>query len=125
MRIAALSRGGLAVFGGHYDARKNEAVNRGRDETVAVTIEYPSDVSDVTAKGCGLTVDDVTTNGSKVILVLTAIGHCAHAEVFATVAGALRVMKIRCEGHRGAGTGDVSSDAGQLDFTNPNNLILQ
>jgi hypothetical protein len=99
MRITVLNRGGLGVFGGHYDPHADEAIVTAReDETVSLTIEYPSAptapaVSD--SSGISCTTPVVTSGTNKITAALSAIQDCGTVDISATVGGATKIVRIR------------------------------
>lgn len=96
MRVTVLSRGGLAVYGGHYDPHRNEACFDVRDgEGVAVTVEYPSAPTTPAIAVSGLTASAPTVSGNKITTTLTAIDDCGHADLTAVVGGVDRVVRLR------------------------------
>lgn len=96
MRITALTRGGLAVYGGLYDPHKDEAVAQVRDgETLAVTIEYPSTPSAITTAGSGITTTTPAVSGLKATMTLSAVQDAGYLDVTATVGGEARTVRIR------------------------------
>lgn len=99
MRITALNRGGLAVFGGHYDPHRDEAIVLVRDDTesVAVTVEYPSAPTSPakTTSGLTSTTPTVTSGTNKITFTLSAMQDGGYADVTATVGGASRKIRIR------------------------------
>lgn len=98
MRITVLSRGGLAVYGGHYDPHRNEAVALVRDdETVPVTIDYQAAPSSPAATVSGLTCSTPAASGQKVTCTLSAMTDGAYADIAATVGGASRIVRIRAK----------------------------
>jgi hypothetical protein len=98
MRITALNRGGLAVYGGLYDPHLNEAVVSARDgETVALTIEYPSAPTSPskTEDGVTCTTPTVVTGSNKVTATLSALQDGGYVDLSATVGGVTRTVRIR------------------------------
>lgn len=96
MRITALSRGGLGVYGGHYDPHRDEAIVATRDgETEAVAIEYPSAPTSVTTTVSGVMATTPTISGNVVSLTLSGLNDGGHVDVIATVGGAVRLVRIR------------------------------
>lgn len=100
MRITALQRGGLAVYAGHYDPHRNEAVALVRDgESVAVTIDYPSAPSAITTSASGVTTTTPTVSGTKATLTLSALSDAGYIDITATVSAAPRVIRIRAKAY--------------------------
>lgn len=96
MRIAALNRGGLAVFGGDYDPHEGEAIVSARDgETVALTIEYPSAPSAMTKTESGISCTTPAISGVKATTTLSGIQDAGYVDITATVGGAARVIRVR------------------------------
>lgn len=97
MRIYAMNRGGLSVFGGHYDPHRNEAIVLARDdvETVAVTIEYPSAPTSPSAGASSVTCSSIATNGNKLTFTLSSMNDGGYVDISATVGGAVRKVRIR------------------------------
>lgn len=98
MRISVLNRGGLAVFGGHYDPHTNEATVLVRDgETVALVIEYPSAPTSPTKTASGVTCSTptVVTSTNKVSATLSAMNDGGYVDISVTVAGATVKVRIR------------------------------
>lgn len=96
MRITALSRGGLGVFGGHYDPHRDEAIVTCRDgETEAVAVEYPSAPTSVSTAASGITATTPTISGNVVSLTLSGLNDGGHVDVTAAVGGAVRLVRIR------------------------------
>lgn len=98
MRITALQRGGLAVYGGFYDPHANEAIVQVRDgESVGVTIEYPSAPSAITTAVSGATTTEPAISGVKAALTLSGLNDGGRVDITATVGGAQRTIRIRAE----------------------------
>jgi hypothetical protein len=98
MRITVLNRGGLAVYGGHYDPHTNEAIVRVREgETVALTVEYPSAPTAPAKASSGIACTTPTVTGSKVAATLSAMQEGGYCDITATVAGATRKVRIRAK----------------------------
>lgn len=96
MRITVLSRGGLAVYGGHYDPHRNEVILQARDtETAAITVEYPSAPTTPAVTPSGATTTDPTISGNKVSFTLSGINDGAQVDLSATVGGETKVVRIR------------------------------
>lgn len=96
MRIFALARGGLAVFGGHYDPHADEAVVQVREgETVALTVEYVDVPSSMTASGSGITSTTPTVAGAQAALALSELRGGGYLDIEATVGGAVRKIRVR------------------------------
>lgn len=102
MRITALRRGGLAVFGGHYDAHRDEATVTCRDgETEAVTIEYASPPSAITTTGTGISATTPSISGNKATLTLSALQDGGRLDIKATVGGEAHIVRIRARSQTG------------------------
>jgi hypothetical protein len=98
MRITALARGGVSVYGGHYDPHRNEAIVSTRDdEIIAVVIEYPSAPTSPTVTVSGMSATSPTVSGNKVSFTLSGISDAGRADVLATVGGEARKIVIRSE----------------------------
>jgi hypothetical protein len=96
MRITALARGGVSVYGGHYDPHRNEAIVSTRDdETEAVTIEYASAPTAITTLASGITTTTPAASGSKATMTLSALQDGGYLDITATVGGEARVVRIR------------------------------
>lgn len=98
MRITVLNRGGLGVYGGHYDPHLDAAIVQARDdETVALTIEYPSAPTSPTKTESGLscTTPTVTSGTSLVTCTLSAITNEGYVDITATVGGEARTVRIK------------------------------
>lgn len=96
MRITVLARGGLAVYGGHYDPHANEAVALVReDDTVAVTIEYPTAPTSPAKTARGLTCATPAISGKTLTCTLSAINDGGYVDITATVGAATRKIRIR------------------------------
>jgi hypothetical protein len=96
VRITALNRGGLAVFDGHYDPHRDEAIVEARDgETKAITIDYGSAPSALATSGSGITATAPTVSGTKATLTLSALQDNGRLDVTATVGGETRLVRIR------------------------------
>lgn len=109
MRITVLARGGLSVYGGHYDPHTDEAIVEGREgETVALTIEYPSAPTSPTktADGIACTTPAVTSGTNKVTATLSSLQDGGYVDITATVGGASVTVRIRAR---------VNSDADRYD----------
>ncbi len=99
LRITALARGGLSVYGGLYDPHRDEAVIQVRDgETSAVVIEYPSAPTAVATTGTGITTTAPTVSGLKASLTLSGMTDGGRLDVTATVGGSARLIRIRARG---------------------------
>lgn len=102
MRITALQRGGLAVYGGLYDAHRDEAVVQSRDgETEALTIEYASTPSAIATAPSGITTTVPAVSGNKATMTLSALQDGGYLDVTATVGGEARVVRIRARSQTG------------------------
>lgn len=98
MRITVFNRGGMAVYGGHYDSREDEAIVTARDgETVALTIEYPSAPTSPTKAESGITstTPAVTSGTNKVTASLSSIQDAGYVDFTATVGGASKTIRVR------------------------------
>jgi hypothetical protein len=96
MRITVLARGGLAVYGGHYDPHRNEACFDIRDgEEVAITVEYPSAPTTPSVAVSGVTASAPAISGAKVTLTLSDIQDCGYADLTSVVGGVDRTIRIR------------------------------
>lgn len=119
MRIHVHARGGLSVYGGHYDPHRHEAIiERSReDETVALTIEYPSAPTSpsVEVSGISCTTPAVTSGTNKVTATLSGLDNNGYADISATVGGALKKIRIATsspggDAYSGSSDEDVSDD---------------
>lgn len=73
MRITALRRGGLSVYGGSYDARQNCAiVNTQRRQTVEIAFPDPLDSVETATDGLSITTPVIT--GSVATFVMEGRG---------------------------------------------------
>jgi hypothetical protein len=96
MRITALARGGLSVYGSLYDAHRDEAVIQCRDgETEAVTLEYPSAPSAITTTGSGITATAPVITGNAATLTLSGLQDVGRLDISATVGGETRIIRVR------------------------------
>jgi hypothetical protein len=96
MRISVLARGGLAVYGGHYDPHCNAACFAVRDgEGVQVTVEYPGAPTTPSVAVSGLSASAPAISGNKVSLTLTAVQGGGYADLSAIVGGVTRTIRIR------------------------------
>lgn len=98
MRITVFNRGGLGVFGGHYDPHTDEANLQIRGaETVALTIEYPTAPTSPSKaeKGITSTTPAVTSGTNQITATLSAIQDNGYVDITATVGGVSRTVRIR------------------------------
>lgn len=96
MRITVLNRGGLGVYGGHYDPHQDAAIVQARDdETVSLIIEYPLAPTSPTKTESGISCTTPTVSGSTITATLSDIQECGYVEITATVGGALRTVRIK------------------------------
>lgn len=96
MRITALNRGGLSIFGGLYDAHRNEvAVQVRNGETEAVSIEYQSAPTAISTTSSGVTATTPAISGTKAKLTLSGLNDGGHIDITATVNGEIRTIRIR------------------------------
>jgi hypothetical protein len=99
MRVSVLNRGGLAVFGGSYDAKRDEAVFASiHDDTVPVTLEYASAPSSPTVTTSGMVASEPAAAGNLVTVTLSYIGEGSTAMVRAIVGGQVKNVLIRQQG---------------------------
>jgi hypothetical protein len=111
MRITALSRGGLAVYGGLYDAHRDEAVVQTRDgETEAVTIEYASAPTAITTLASGITTTTPAASGSKATMTLSSLQDGGYLDITATVGGEARLVRIRARSQTGVDRYEFDND---------------
>lgn len=97
MRIFLMARGGFSVFGGHYDAHRNEGVVEIRDgESRALTIEYPSAPTSPSTSGSGITASAPVVSGNKITTMLSAMNNGGWLDLTATVGGETRTVRVRC-----------------------------
>jgi hypothetical protein len=95
MRIHVHAKGGLSVYGGHYDPRTNEATFLAREgDGVALTIEYPSAASAASIETSGLTASAASVTGSVLTATLTDIVSGGYADVIATFGGTVRTVRV-------------------------------
>ena len=98
MRITALARGGLAVYGGHYDPHQDAAIATVRDgESVAVFIAYPTAPSAMSTSASGISATTPAVSGNSATLTLSGLQDCGYLDVLATVGGAIRTVRIRAK----------------------------
>jgi hypothetical protein len=99
MRIHVHAKGGMSVYGGHYDPHRNEAIVQARDdaESVACVIEYDSAPTSPSKTASNLTCSTPTVSGSKVSCTLSAMNDGGYVDVAATVGGATKVVRIRAK----------------------------
>ena len=96
MRVTVLARGGLSVYGGHYDPHANEAVVLIReDETVALTIEYPTAPTSPSKTTDGLACSTPAVSSLKLTATLTGINDGGYADISATVGGVIKTVRVR------------------------------
>lgn len=98
MRVTVLNRGGLAVFGGHYDHHADAAIVTARDdETVALVIEYPSapTAPSVSTSGLDCTTPAIVSGKNQITATLSGITECGYADITATVGGTQRIVRIK------------------------------
>lgn len=96
MRITVHSRGGMSVWGGDYDPKRDQAYVQTREgETVALTIEYPSAPTAITKTGSGIASTTPAVTGVKATATLSAIQDEGYLDISATVGGEVRVVRIR------------------------------
>lgn len=130
MRITALNRGGLAVFQGHYDPHRDEAIITVHDgETRTLVIEYPSVPSSVSASGDGITATSPTVSGNKATTTLSGLDDGGSIDITATVQGQIRTVRIRAtvsNTHQSGSTGGVSitADDGSIDYGSEDGSIF-
>lgn len=74
MRITVLRRGGLSVYGGSYDAKRNVAIcDTATDQTV--TIIYPDPITQASIQaGGGFDAGSVTVSGKKATFTISGTG---------------------------------------------------
>lgn len=96
LRITALNRGGLAVYGpGFYDPRNHQATITTLDgETLAVQIEYPSAPSSLIATESGMSVGSIAVSGNVASFLLSSIECGGSVSISGTVGGAERTVSI-------------------------------
>lgn len=95
MRITVLNRGGLAVYGGHYDAKNDTAIlETNQGETVVVQLEYASPPSSMAAREAGISSGAISISGNVATVTLTDIQVGGRIGITATVDGAARVVNI-------------------------------
>jgi len=73
MRITVLRRGGLSVFGGSYDAKRDMALANTAAQQ-AVTVEFPASITSATLTPDGLTVGDDTVIDNKTTFTISGEG---------------------------------------------------
>ncbi|MDM8352889.1 hypothetical protein [Brevundimonas diminuta] len=90
MRITVINRGGLSVYGGSYDPRRNAAVT---DKTTqqTVTVEFPQAITAATLTGDGLTVGSVTVEANKATFTISG---CGSADLIATMGDERPAVRI-------------------------------
>lgn len=125
MRITALSRGGLGVFGGHYDPHKDSAILTMRQgESRTITIEYASSPSEVAISTSGFTTTAPVISGNKASFNVSGVSDRGLLDITAIVGGEVRDIRIRAVIHWGSGTATiVSADDGTLDYSDPNDAV--
>lgn len=73
MRITVLRRGGLSVYGGSYDTRKNAAV-ASAGTTQAVDVTFPEEIQSVTVSSDGAIATTPTISGKTASFILSGWG---------------------------------------------------
>ena len=81
MKITVLSRGGLSVYGGSYDAKRNVAI-ADTDQQQTVVISYPTAITASTVTNDGLTLGSRTISTNTLTFTLAGNGS---VEVIATM----------------------------------------
>lgn len=111
LRITALNRGGLAVYGpGSYDAKEDAAVVNGIDgETRALQIEYPSVPSSIVVESDGLGCTTPTVSGNVASATLSSLASGGEVVISATVGGVTRAVRILSLAGATAGSGETGT----------------
>jgi|GEM_PF-4681691 len=103
MRITVLRRGGLSVYGGSYDAKRNVALcDTANDQTV--TIIYPDAITSASIQaGGGFDAGSVVVTDNKATFTISGTGSLT---VIATMGDERPTVTIEAEtdGHCGYGT---------------------
>lgn len=74
MIVTVLRRGGLAVFGGSYDPRRDEAVaDLGTEQRVVVV--FPQDIEDPQLQADGIIATDLTAKENRVSFTASGAGN--------------------------------------------------
>lgn len=81
MKITVLARGGLSVYGGSYDAKRNGAI-ADTDQQQTVVISYPTTITASTVTNDGLTLGSRTISANTLTFTLAGNGS---VEVIATM----------------------------------------
>lgn len=117
LRITALNRGGLAVYGpGHYDAKNDQAVIETLDgETLAVQIEYPSAPSSLMSVENGVSAGSISVSGNVASFLLSDITEGGGVSINASVGGATRIVAIGALTGAASAAGAESADIPDLD----------
>ncbi len=73
MRITVLRRGGLAVYGGSYDARRDVAIaDTANDQTVKLV--FPDTITALTITNSGLSNGSITISGKTATFTVSGAG---------------------------------------------------
>jgi len=73
MRITLLQRGGLSVYGGSYDPKRNVARTE-TDQQQTVTIEFPETVTALTMSENGIDAGTVTIDDTQASFTISGTG---------------------------------------------------
>lgn len=74
MKVTVLRRGGLAVYGGSFDARSNEAVSDTANPQ-RVTVIFPEEIEAPELKADGLIATDLQATNNEVSFSISGEGH--------------------------------------------------
>jgi hypothetical protein len=102
MKITVLARGGLSVYGGSYDAKRDTALADTRHQQT-VTITFPATITASAVTNNGLTLGTRTISTNTLTFTLAGEGSC---EVIATMGDerpAVRIETPRQDQHDGYG----------------------
>lgn len=102
MRITVLQRGGLSVYGGTYDPRRNVAITD-TDQLQTVEIIYPATITAATLTENGIDAGAVTVSTTKASFTISGTGSL---EIVATMGSDRPKVVIQAEtsGTDGYGT---------------------
>lgn len=96
MQITLHARGGFSVYGGSRDPRTNEAVIYTRDdETIALSIDYPSAPTNITTASSGISATTPVIAESQATTTLSGIQDGGYIDITATVGGEVKTVRVR------------------------------
>ncbi len=102
MRITVLRRGGLSVYGGSYDTRKNAAIADSAT-TQAVEVVFPDEIQSASFGHGGVTISNPAISGAKVSFVMSGHGSLSLIATMGDERPAVRIETPR-QGSRDYGT---------------------